>query len=248
MEAGWDDSVRLYEGNRVVIFDADLKPVRTRAEHAWVGGIRVTITQPDGSYLALSDEPLRGRPLIPIYRRSADGTRWARIPDPDLEVEGPFRVIARTRAAASQLWVVQFAMGRGRGYDLLKQDPSGRVTLALQRRPRWWRSEKGVFPMPSRSNVVFSVREIADGLVAVLMRHPLPNFADIPIDPTNGNGSWRRFETILEIIDVNKRTVVSSARLRGFSRFIIDDRHIATWKEEEDGTPIAEIYRFDVRR
>jgi hypothetical protein len=92
------------------------------------------------------------------------------------------------------------------------------------------------------------VREIADGLVAVLLMHPLPNFEDIPIDPQNGNGKERRFQTILEIIDVNRRAVVSSALLRGFSRYIIDDRHIATWKEEDDGTPIVEIYRFDVRR
>lgn len=50
-----------------------------------------------------------------------------------------------------------------------------------------------------------------------------------------------------EIIDVNKRTVVSSARLHGFSRYIIDDRHIATCSEEDDGTPIMHIYRFDAR-
>jgi hypothetical protein len=186
--------------------------------------------------------------LLPIYRRSADGTRWAPIPDPNLEVEGPFRVVARTRAAALQLWVAQLKCSRGRGYDLLRQNVSGRVTLALQRRPRWWMSEKGVFPMPARASCVLAVREIADGLVAVLLMHPLPNFEDIPIDPTNGNGYERRFQTVLEIIDVNRRTVVSSARLRGFSRYIIDDRHIATWKEEDDGTPIVEIYRFDARR
>ncbi|MEW5916249.1 MAG: hypothetical protein AB1762_07585, partial [Gemmatimonadota bacterium] len=194
LDAGFDDTIRVFEPNRVVMFGPDLKHIRTRTEQQPVPGIRHVVMWPNGSYFAIGYRGVEpGQSVEWLYRRSADGASWAPVPeDPRPYYLGPARIPRPAREKNSRrLWLAQYATTGGHGFDLLLADSALRTTSAMRHEPSWWVSSKpadnGILVASSR---VVDVRDLGAGLVAVLIAQPRPDWRRVPVDPVRLTGWW----------------------------------------------------------
>jgi len=240
-----DDSIRVFEQGRMVVFGQDLKHVATRSDTRSVRRLQDVVMLPDRSIVALGSEFLTpGRPrAIHMLRPGEAAVQF--MPEPQQpKADGRARVLARFRNRGSdRFWVAQFDAHEGHGYDLLLMDVSPRVHIALRRRPTWWRSAaiygKPEFTPTSR---VMAVREVANGIVGVLFAHPRADWRPSRIEPKRG--SYMAYETRLELMDTARGVVVASAQMRGYPLRILSDSTFATYLEDEDGTPHIDVWSF----
>lgn len=251
IDAGWDDTTRVYDRGRVVVFGPDLRPVRSLERTDLPRGVRDGVGYPRGGFAALSDLPApAGAPFAVFLSRPGRASSAVLPPLTTPALDGPHRKIARVRGAgADRLWVAQFALSRGHGYDLLQADTSGRVHSAVRRRPAWWvTADLSAFshePIPS-SRVV-AIREIAEGVVAILIAQPKPDWERVGVERGTMAGWWNRYDGRLELVDVRRGAVLGSTHVRGMPLRILDDATIVTYSEDERATPSVELWHVSVR-
>jgi hypothetical protein len=250
LDAGFDDTIRVFEPNRVVMFGPDLKHTRTRTEQQPVPGIRHIVMWPNGSYFAIGYRGIEpGQSVEWLYRRSPDGTNWAPVPEaPRPYYLGPGRIPRPARVKTSgRLWLAQYAAYEGHGFDLLLADSTLRVRTAMRHQPSWWVTAK---PAGLRELVAFSrvvdVRDLGAGLVAVLIAQPRPDWRRVPVDPVRLSGWWNFYTTLVEVLDSRRNLVVGVARFPGYPQRILSDTRVATYVEEDD-VPLVDIWKVQLR-
>lgn len=245
--SGWDDSLRLFETPRVIVFDAQLRHAYTRALGTWISRPSQVVPIADGTFAALGSgglTPGTARPITSMAFSSDDRTTFAQ---PLVEsTAGPLRVLAPVRARRSaRLWVAQYAIHDGRGYDLFQVDSRGEVSIALQRRPEWWISGRAQAAIrePITSSRVVAMRELNDGIIAVLAAQPRAEWRTIHIDSRTFAGWWNRYESHLELIDTRQGRLLATARLPGYPRAVVQDDRVVTYIEIDD-EPRLDVWRF----
>jgi hypothetical protein len=250
IDAGFDDTVRVFEPNRIVTFSKDLTHIRTRTEQHPVPGIRHIVVWPNGSYYAIGYEGIMpGRRTAAIHRRSSDGTRWEVVPEVERrDLFGPSRVLRSSRTKTSGLfWIAQFSASAGLGYDLLQVDTTLRVVSALRRRPRWWQSSApSQNPILDASSRVADLRDLGNGVVAVLIAQPRDDWRTVPVDRRYYTGWWNQYTTLVEVVDTRKLILLGVARFPGYPMRILSDTRIASYVEEDD-VPLLDVWRIRLR-
>lgn len=250
IDAGFDDTVRVFEPNRVILFNEDLTHIKTRTEQLPVPGIRHVVVWPNGSYFGIGYEGLiPGRHFEAIHRRSVDGTRWDIVPENErVDLLGPSRIPRPARTKSSgRFWIAQYATTGGHGYDVLQADSTLRVFVALRRRPDWWYSsaptDNRIFVASSR---VVDVRDLGGSRIAVLIAQPRPDWKNVRVDRQRVTGWWNFYDTLVEVLDWRDNVVVGSARLRGYPQRILSDTRVATYVEEDD-VPLVDVWRVQLK-
>jgi hypothetical protein len=248
IDAGYDDTIRVFEAGRVVVFDADLRHVRTYAETTCSGMRHVAAA---GRLLSRSATEVRasGQRADFVHRRSADGTAWSIVPEVvPVAAYGPNRVLRSAYDKRSgTFWIAQFATHNGQGYDLWQMDSSLKPSAVLRRRPPWWHSapvydERRLIP----SSRVIDVRDLGGGLVAVLIAQPRSDWRSVEVDEVRVTGWWNMYDSIVEVQDWRRRVIVSTARMTGYPQRILSDTRVATYAEE-DGIPFLDVWKVPLR-
>ncbi len=54
----------------------------------------------------------------------------------------------------------------------------------------------------------------------------------------------RLFDTIIEVIDLRSRNVVLSTRADGYFRRFLSDTHLASFREDESGSPLVDVWKI----
>ena len=242
------DSLIVLEEQRTLMFDGELRHLRTRGE------TRDYRLAPN--VLRLRDGSLVSTGLEPMHERQPRDVRFAPVRGPARRLTLP-RIASQGRAArilgysadskASVFWVLQSSTIDGRGYELIAMDTSSRLHHALMRRPDWWlaRSEyRGLSDRHVPSSRVKAVREIRTNVVMLLVAQPLPDAKGFSVSSRNGTWS-ENYETVVELVDVPRAQVLAHIRLAGYPLDIFRDGRVATYVEAEDGTPHVKIWRVD---
>ena len=246
VDAGLADSVRVYETGRLVLFDLSLGHVRTEAREDVLREPQSMVVLADGATVTIGSEPLTeaGRPF-PMHLSRNAGTGSATVPEFALaKPSGPHRILASARpGSAGEFWIAQYAIHEGRGYDLVLADRRGRVRVAVQRRPREWASAATLHSRrPIATTRVMDLREVAPGVIAVLLAQPKPNWRAIPIDEKTFRGSWDWYTTRIEVVDVRAQRIIGTSEIPGVPRRILSDGRVALYVQDADDVPYIHVF------
>jgi hypothetical protein len=250
LHIGPGDTIRLYEPGREIVFDGELRHIRTSAQARSVQIPRQVVRFHDDTFLMIGSE-LYGEDGLPqrLRRHDTKGTTLGELREVSpLGAFGPMRRIAHAlEPARERLWIAQFAWDRGRGYDLLLLDRAPRLDLHLRRVPREWITAPQVINEMTGTSRVEAIREVAPGIVAVMIAHPKPNWRSIPIHPKRFTGWWNRYDTRVEFIDTRSLRVLGTASITGYPRAALPGDRFVTYQEDADGLPILDVWRVPRR-
>lgn len=256
LDADFDDSIRVVESQRLVVYDAQLRSIRTGTLRRWISRPQQVVAVGTDRFAAIGSGAMTPGSPRPIEYL---GTLGARPMTADLSGVaaggGGLQVLARSRhLPRGELWMGRYSLSDGAGYDLALISPDGRVLGEWRRRPKWWVSIRlseatapaiGI-PIVSR---LMDVRDIGDGRLLVLIAQPSSDPAKrrAAIAPRTGAGWWNRYDTIVELVDVGRGEVVGNTRVPGFPRFLVGDRRFATYTEVDD-EPQVEVVTVVIPR
>jgi len=243
LAADFDDSLRIFESGRMVVFDEQLRHAHTTVLARSIERPMEVVSLSANEFVGLGTggiTPGTTRPLEVLRLRQGP---WQPFPLIRSE-EGStgMRALGRARDLSTErVWIAQYSLSEGRGYDLYLADRrSGRVA-AFRRRPSWWRTltlgpaiTSAGPPLVSR---VAHVREIRPGVVAVLIAQPSDDTRRMRANPRTGAGGgwWNGFESLIEIIDTRTGRKLGELRVPGMPRgFVADDRVVSYYEEDDE--------------
>jgi hypothetical protein len=143
--------------------------------------------------------------------------------------------------------MAEFDANEGRGYDLLLIDVAPRVYWSVRRLPEWWNSAAIYGPVRHvPTSRIQDIREISDGVVAVMIAQPRDDWKRIAVDAQTNAGFWNRYTTVIELIDVKRRLVIGDGQAAGFPVRILDDSRLATFVEGEDAVPHLDVWTISL--
>jgi hypothetical protein len=231
IDAGRDDSIRVFEKARVSVFGPDLTFARTTAllEPFPVWQYTLDVLS-DGHYLIGRQEcTADGICTNAISRRSPQGRTVDTLPRFD-------GVVASARDSAFY-WAAQ-PLAESAGYALELKDTLGHSRLRLDRQPAF----ATIVHRPGAKYAIRTtprdVREDPQGTLVVLLLQPKADAATI----TSPQGAFDLFDTVVEVIDLKTRRVTGSRRINASPLRILDDRHIATYRISSTGNPVVEVW------
>ena len=251
--AGNDDTLRVYSNTRVNVFSGDLRHVRTYVERSTETGSEHVVHLPGGMTARLSAiVPNRSGDLSPIYLRDRTG-RLIRELSPTTRPLRPSRALARAAAGwGAPLWVAESVFIGSDGYDVMLVDTLGRSLKTLRRRADWWFSLTSPRPFrlydPSATvdrptSSIESVREDARGRLLILTNHSAPDWKAV-----KGTDRFlqENYIAVLDVIDPGTGRVLQSFRAPGFARGVVSDDRFVTYREDSEGYPYVDVWRFQV--
>lgn len=237
--AGLGDTLRIIEQSRVITLNGQFQHLRTQSTPRTIGTPVRVVGFSEGLYLATGTERdprnLQARLHFISTRLSAPSTiDEEKLPD----FPGTERVIGpaadpKTRHA----WVVQYGHTGTKGYQAFSIDSTSNVSELLQTTASWWMTQTRVI----------DVREYAGGILAVLVAQPKSDWREVEVNPRTGAGRWRRYESLLQLIDLRAGRVIGRESFVGYPRALLTNFRVATYGEEDD-IPYVDLWSFTVPR
>lgn len=249
--AGEGDTLFIFEGTRLVTFDSRIRHVATRSMGRWISRPIHVTSLGNGQFAAIGTGPIEMQPR-PIELLSIQSQNAAPNLNPAVDKDaGPLRVLAPVPGARAEVWVAQWGLTGYQGYDLYRVGSGARMITGVRRRPDWWivvsPQQAAATPGPPTSTRVVDIREVQKGVVAVLLAHPAPGASARRIHPKTFAGWWNRYETILELIDIEGRRKLAEVRAPGYPRGFSGAETFVTYRESDD-EPELVLTAFSVPR
>jgi hypothetical protein len=206
--------------------------------------INRVLTDPEGAGFALHEIDASGKRL----RLFAEG---------DYNIRRPYSMLRRVFARQDGgVWVAH-------EYSNLieRHSKDGSVDLVLKRDADWLkplpRGESpsgGDFDRPP-TPAVKAIWEDADGLlwtatnVASTSWKPGPTFAEWRTagEPPR-NPPQQNWDTVIEVLDPGKRVLLTSLRVHAYVVYNVLNGYLASYREDDDGTPLVDLWRVNLKR
>jgi hypothetical protein len=130
------------------------------------------------------------------------------------------------------------------GYRIVHLNDNQSREVRIHRSPEWWQTRERRFEAAS---FVRDVRQVDRRTLAVLSATPRRDWRSLPRDTVTGEGIWQRLDTVVELIDLQTRTVIATGRLAGAPVSFASESTVATYLEDGEGYPTLTISRFSRR-
>jgi hypothetical protein len=238
VEAGADDSIRVFSWPDVSVFGPNLVFVRSFVLRDGPPPVQVELLK--GGRLLVKTRRLEGRNQVMLTRVfEADGSliRAMDLSDPARQLRGPRIGVAKDR---SEFWGARTLAEGGAGYELSLFSQGGAIVRTIERRPEWWLLSQAPNNRAQLGSIPMDVHEDDHGHLIVIVAQPKPNWRDI--DPT-GNHTAKLFDTNIEVLAASDGSLVGKLRVAGWPMAILDGRHVATFYEVDD-YPMLDLIRF----
>jgi hypothetical protein len=249
LDAEIDDSIRVLDIDRVVVFDARGHAARSvvgpTVRFVWHGAFLSRTRYAVQSSLQDSRDLTR---TVPVEIRSDSGRLLSSIAIPRINGQKTFLALARSHRGPNYLWLSECTTRNLRGYRLSEISDRGvRMSNVPQEREWWVEADFDREPMAALSKVQW-VRQLDAQRIAVLIATPIADWRRVPVNPRNMEGDKNRYETVIELLDVLSGRLLGSARIAGFPLSLLSGSRAAVYREAEDGTPRVEIHRFALEK
>ena len=241
LDRSLDDSVRVYEPGRVVVFDADMKAARTTTDGNPQAPRYLTPLAPGVHALISATYMTLEEIANPIIIRTDSGATLARIEVPRTNGRLTSTVFTRDLSARRSLWLVEYQEFAMSGYRIVHLNDNQLREVRVHLQPDWWQGRKQRFEAASS---VRDVRQIDSGTLAILSATPRRDWKSLPLDTLTGEGAWQRLNTVVELVDFKTGTVVASGQLAGAPVSFASNSTVAVYREDEDGFPFLTISQF----
>ena len=262
MAYGDDDTLRIIEARRMLIFDANLRYAREEVYKTPLGASIadwVRLTEGMSAYLPGSGQP--GQPQRLSIRRSNGDTAATMVLRDTVSAVVTYQLAAH-RARPGGFWIARASMDSV-GYRIAWVDTLGRALPAYSGTPPWWhRTPKpepavvwrvprgGGRPVASRdssellprpSTLLIDLRARPDQTILVLAAHPRDPWGRV----TLGNVAWiGATRTVVEVIDPKAGRSLGSVQVDGYPIGFLNDESIATYREVENGEFFLDFWRL----
>lgn len=228
LDAGKDDSVRLIAKERMLVFGPDLRFARgvTFFEPFPFWLYSVGMLASNQYLLSYQRCNLQGSCFIEVSSRGADGqtVRGFRT------VPGGSPGTVAVRLDSVGYWHVEPLPGDRPGYRIEMHGSDGAAVRRYER-------ESGDFPAQSAPQ---HVSELRGNRLLVVVNKPKSV-------QTRGAGAYCACdvtESLVEVIDTRTWRVVTSRTIPSYALRVLDDSHVATYRQTEDGFPLLQVWRI----
>ncbi len=248
--AGWvdselDDSIRVIDVDRVVVFNKELRPIRTVVGKAslfvWTAAFLRRGVYVSQSRMQDSRDLTR---TVPLVVRSDSGRELARIEVPKLNGQKTFVKLARKLDDSRAFWMTESVVKELSGYRVVAMSEAGiRQRSFLQPRSWWVSADFDRNEVAALSRVMF-IRQMDTHHLAVLIAQPIKDWRSVVVSPTNMLNDRDRYQTVIELLDARTGALIGAATTSGFPISLLPDRRAAVYREAADGTPRIEILQF----
>jgi hypothetical protein len=196
--------------------------------------------------------PNRSSDQSPVYLRDQTG-RLIRELSPTTGEVRPSRALAPASGMwSAPLWVAESYFVDSEGYDVMLVDTLGGARQTFRRRAEWWHSRESA-PAPGYFSTADSIRRVPTSVVGVredkrgrllvLVSHASPSWKGVT---RTSQFQEANYVAILEVIEPKTRRLLASFRVNGFPRSVISDNRFVTYREDRDGYPYLDVWRFNV--
>lgn len=253
IDASLDDSVRVFQNDRTVVFSPALQHVRTTSLPQPTLLRMVAPLRPGVHAVQSAQFDSPAIRVNPILVRRENGQILYRIDVPRLNGWPTRTAFTRDASNAERLWLVEYQPRSFKGYRVVHLTESGKRLGMLERRPEWWEKDPRTEPLTSAISprfpttpwsAIWDVRQVGPDLLGILAGTPTAAWRDVPFNPRTNEGYFNRFDTVLEIVDIRRDALVAAVRLNGSPISFVSDSAIATYAETSDGFPQVTIWRF----
>jgi hypothetical protein len=240
-----DDSVRVLDVDRMVVFDERLRPAHTivgpRGQLIWHAAF--LRRNAFASQSSVQDSRDLTRP-VPIVVRSDSGRVLSTIEVPKIDGQKTFISLARALDDPRGFWLAEWTTDRQKGYRLALLDETGRRLRSLVLSRDWWVNSDFKANPAAAITKVRAIRQIDVRTIVVIIAHPRPGWEQMPVDPRTMAGDYGRYLTVVEIVDARTGKLERSETLAGYPISIVDHARIALYLESDDGTPAVSLERI----
>jgi len=242
IDADIDDSLRVVDVDRVVVFDRKSRPVRTiigsRGQTIWHAAFIRSNAYVSQSRMQDSRDLTR---TVPIVLRIDSGRVLSTIQVPKINGYKTFIALSRKIDDPRAFWLAEWTTEGLNGYRLSVLNESGRRLRTLHFERDWWRrSDFKANPVAAISKIK-EIRQIDGRTIAVLIAHPKQGWEKVAVDPRTMEGDVDRYETVVELVDLPSGKLTGSATFAGYPISLLDGARVAIYNESGDGTPDVSI-------
>ena len=248
IDADIDDSLRVVDVDRVVVFDRNLRPVRTiigsRGQLIWHAAFVRANAYVSQSRMQDSRDLTR---TVPIILRTDSGRVLSTIQVPKINGHKTFIALSRKLDDPRAFWLAECTTEGLNGYRLSVLSETGRRLRTLPFERDWWiGSDFKANPVAAISKIR-EVRQIDIRTIAVLIAHPKTGWEKVTVNPRTMEGDVDRYETVVELVDVPSGRLTRAATFPGYPISLLDDARVAIYRESGDGTPAVTVQRVQRR-
>lgn len=249
IDAEIDDSLRVIDIDRIVVFDSALRPVRTivgpTARFAWHAAFLRPTAYVSQSSVQDSRDLTRTMPLVV---RSDSGRTLLSIEIPKINGQKTFIALGRKLADDRAFWLSETVVQDLLGYRITAMTDAGKRTVTFSQSRAWWiNADFDREPVAALSKV-HAIRQVDAHQLAVLIASPIKEWRSVVVNPRNMEGDRDRYETIIELLDTRTGGLIGSAHLPGYPVSLLSESRAAVYREDADGVPRVEIVRFSPGR
>jgi len=245
LDADIDDSLRVVDVDRVVVFDRKLRPVRTiigpGAQLIWHAAFVRSNAYVWQSMAQDSKDLTR---TVPIVLRTDSGRVLSTIQVPKINDHKTFIALSRTLDDPRAFWLAEWTTDGQMGYRLSVLNETGRRLRTLQLQRDWWIGSDFKANPTAAISQVREIRQIDGRTIAVLLAHPIKDWAKVIVDPRTMEGDIDRYETVVELVELPAGKLLRSTRLPGYPVSLLQGARVAIYREADDGTPSVLIERL----
>lgn len=242
-----DDSVRVIDIDRIVVFNGERQPVRTIVGRT-PGVVSTAVFLRAGAYVAQStiQDSRNLTRAVPVVVRSDSGRVLREIEVPSINGQKTFVKLARKLDDDRAFWMTETVVSSLQGYRVVVVTDAGvRQRLLPQNRTWWLGADFKRNPVAALSKVQFIKQMDAEHL-AVLIAHPVKEWRSVAVSPSNMRKDRERYETVIEVLDARSGVLLGSATVRGYPISLLPNRRAAVYREAPDGTPRIEIIQYSM--
>lgn len=245
LDAEIDDSIRVLDVDRVVVYNSALRPIRTiigpTVRLAWhaaflSAGVYVAQTRVQDSHDVTR--------TVPLEVRTDSGRILSRIEIPKINGQKVFLEVARKVNDPQGFWLAEWTTKDLLGYRVAAMTVDGKRTQTFEQSRAWWVSADFASEPQAALSSVKAIRQINSRHLAVLIAHPTPRWRGVVVNPRTSEGDRDRYQTYIEVLDGNTGRLLGSALVPGYPLSLLSESRAAIYREAADGTPSVEIVRF----
>ncbi len=242
-----DDSIRVVDVDRIVVYDHALRAVRTVTGRTpffvWTGAF----LRHDAYVSQTSEQDSRDLTrTVPLIVRSDSGRILAQIEIPKINGQKTFVKLGRRLDDPRAFWLTETVVQGLQGYRIAAMSDAGVRKVVFPQERSWWISADFDRDRTAALSRVWFIRQIDAGHLAVLITQPVKDWRRVPVSPTDMSNDRDRYETVIEVLDARTGRLMGSATTPGFPVSLLSDRRAAVYREAADGTPRIEIIQFSL--
>lgn len=255
IEVSADDSVRIYDNGRVLIYSPDLSFVRT--EVLPLPAARdATRLQSGSSVIAVPTfmSDYGGSPLYMVENGEVKNS-FGRTPgDPEGGPGSPFAIVRSLASnGVDRIWSAPLTR-----YEITEWDASGSMVRSWSTDVEGfapWSEMKPISAEAPPDGRIADIRWLGDSRLLVMVAMPNPNWRDYLGPPSSGPDGTPvyneadihgLFHTRLDVWDLENSIIVTSRTEPRSLTALVDDHHVAGYRQDETGNPFIDVLRFTV--